>query len=100
MSQSAQKGLCPDCGHIHTPHGCTGEPTPSDLWAGVSVDGCDCIPIEDLTSCYVPRCDGTRLGHDLAVDFPEETKRFDEAIWRITHPEDVANPFRDRSADA
>lgn len=39
---------CADCGHIHTPHGCTGEPTASDLWAGVSVGTCDCIPIEDL----------------------------------------------------
>ena len=33
---------CGDCGHIHTPRGCTGDPTPSDLWAGVSVEGCDC----------------------------------------------------------
>jgi hypothetical protein len=33
---------CPDCGHAHTPDGCTGDPTPSDLWAGVSVSGCDC----------------------------------------------------------
>lgn len=33
---------CPDCDHFHTPDGCTGPPTPSDLWAGVSVEGCDC----------------------------------------------------------
>lgn len=33
---------CADCGHIHTSHGCTGEPTPSDLWAGVSPAVCDC----------------------------------------------------------
>lgn len=37
---------CIDCGHIHTPDGCTGEPTPSDLWAGVSPVACDC----DLTA--------------------------------------------------
>ena len=30
------------CGHIHTPHGCTGEPTPSDRWAGVTPAACDC----------------------------------------------------------
>ncbi len=33
---------CPDCGHQHTPNGCTGNPTPSDLWAGVSPAVCDC----------------------------------------------------------
>jgi len=33
---------CADCGHVHTPDGCTGDPTPSDLWAGVSVSKCDC----------------------------------------------------------
>ena len=43
---------CPDCGH--DPHefiGCTGNPTPSDLWAGVPVAACDCSgvtpPAED-----------------------------------------------------
>lgn len=30
------------CGHIHTEDGCTGEPTPSDLWAGVTPSACDC----------------------------------------------------------
>lgn len=25
-------------------------------------------------------CDGTQLGHDLAVDFPEETARVDQAL--------------------
>ena len=33
---------CPDCGHQHTPNGCTGDPTSSDLWAGVSPAACDC----------------------------------------------------------
>lgn len=33
---------CPDCGHLHTPDGCTGDPTPSDLWAGVTPAVCDC----------------------------------------------------------
>ena len=34
--------------------------------------------------CDVSGCDGTRLGHDLAVEFPEETAEFDEAMerWR------------------
>lgn len=45
--------------------------------------------------CDLPRCDGTRLGHDLALEFPEETARVDEALRRITHPEDYANPFRE-----
>ena len=34
--------VCRDCGHVHSPEGCGGPPTPSDLWAGVSVAGCDC----------------------------------------------------------
>lgn len=32
--------------------------------------------------CAVPRCDGTTLGHDLAVEFPDETRAFDEAMER------------------
>lgn len=36
---------CMDCGHVHTPGGCAGDPTPSDLWAGVFVSSCDCIPL-------------------------------------------------------
>lgn len=36
--------------------------------------------------CKVPGCDGTRLGHDLAADFPEETKRIDEAFDRLRRP--------------
>ena len=30
--------------------------------------------------CDVPGCDGTRLGHDLAAEFPDETRRCDEAL--------------------
>jgi hypothetical protein len=33
---------CPDCHHQHTPTGCVGDPSPSDLWAGVDVAVCDC----------------------------------------------------------
>ena len=33
---------CADCGHVHTPDGCAGDPTQSDLWAGVLPAGCDC----------------------------------------------------------
>lgn len=33
---------CAACGHVYTLDGCTGDPTPSDLWAGVSPEGCDC----------------------------------------------------------
>ena len=32
----------PECQHMHTPDGCTGPPSPSDIWAGVSVSTCDC----------------------------------------------------------
>lgn len=35
---------CAECGHAHTPMGCTGDPTPSDLWAGVTPAACDCAP--------------------------------------------------------
>jgi hypothetical protein len=38
--------------------------------------------------CDVPGCDGTRLGHDLAVEFPRETARVDEAFDRLAHPDD------------
>lgn len=43
---------CPDCGH--DPHefvGCTGDPTPSDLWAGVSVSACDCSGLTSPEGC-------------------------------------------------
>ena len=33
--------------------------------------------------CDVPHCDGTSLGHDLAVEFPEETQQVDEALDRL-----------------
>lgn len=43
--------------------------------------------------CDLPGCDGTRLGHDLARDFPEETRRFDEAMDRLRGPrEDRVDP--------
>ena len=38
--------------------------------------------------CDVPHCDGTRLGHDLAVDFPEETARVDNELRRLAEPLD------------
>lgn len=44
---------CPECGHLHTPRGCSGPPTPSDRWAGVTVASCDCEPGE------CERCEGT-----------------------------------------
>lgn len=33
---------CRECGHCRTPEGCVGDPTPSDLWAGVTPAACDC----------------------------------------------------------
>ena len=33
---------CGDCHHQHGPHGCYGQPSPSDLWAGVTPAVCDC----------------------------------------------------------
>jgi uncharacterized OB-fold protein len=43
-AERVEAGLCPECGHRHMPdpEGCVGDPTPSDLWAGVSVEACDC----------------------------------------------------------
>lgn len=38
--------------------------------------------------CNVPGCDGTRLGHDLAVEFPEETARIDGELRRLAEPKD------------
>lgn len=37
--------VCTECGHIHTAVGCTGDPTPSDLWAGVMPAACDCVGV-------------------------------------------------------
>ena len=34
--------VCGECYHTHTPDGCIGDPSPSDIWAGVSVSSCDC----------------------------------------------------------
>ena len=33
---------CGDCHHQHGPDGCYGDPSPSDLWAGVTPAVCDC----------------------------------------------------------
>ena len=33
--------------------------------------------------CDLPHCDGTRLGHDLAAEFPEETRRYEDAMDRL-----------------
>lgn len=39
-------------------------------------------------ACGLARCDGTRLGHELARDFPKETARINEAF------EDAVARFR------
>lgn len=49
--------------------------------------------------CDLPGCDGTRLGHELAADFPEETARVDEALDRIAHPEDYLMAPKDDDDD-
>ena len=45
--------------------------------------------MSDEHRCNLPNCDGTRLGHELARDFPEETRKFVEA-W-----EDLFGPRED-----
>lgn len=37
-------------------------------------------------TCDTAGCDGTRLGHDLAVDFPAETARLNAALDRLRGP--------------
>lgn len=37
-------------------------------------------------TCTVPYCGGTRLGHDLAVEFPEETARLERALDTLRGP--------------
>ena len=37
-------------------------------------------------SCDTAGCDGTRLGHDLAADFPAETAAVDAALARLRGP--------------
>jgi len=37
-------------------------------------------------SCNLAHCDGTRLGHELARDFPAETARIDEAFNDLASP--------------
>lgn len=36
-------------------------------------------PCPEGDQCQVPHCDGTDFGHDLAVDFPEQTARVADA---------------------
>jgi hypothetical protein len=43
-------------------------------------------------ACDHPGCDGTRLGHTLAIDFPDETQRIDAAMRRITYRDDYVMP--------
>lgn len=53
-------GTCPECCHTVTRNGCTGDPTPSDLWAGVSPAACDCpCPIPPEDGKHEVWCDGT-----------------------------------------
>lgn len=33
--------------------------------------------------CDLEHCDGTRLGHELALDFPEETARIETELARL-----------------
>lgn len=33
--------------------------------------------------CNLANCDGTRLGHDLALDFPDETERLVQSLARL-----------------
>lgn len=38
--------------------------------------------------CDLEHCDGTRLGHDLAAEFPAETARVVEQLARLAEPVD------------
>lgn len=38
--------------------------------------------------CDLGHCDGTRLGHDLAAEFPAETARVVEQLARLAEPVD------------
>jgi hypothetical protein len=38
--------------------------------------------------CDLTGCDGTRLGHDLAAEFPAETARIDAELRRLAEPDD------------
>lgn len=38
--------------------------------------------------CTIVGCDGTKLGHYLAKEFPQETAQIDEALDRILRPDD------------
>jgi hypothetical protein len=49
--------------------------------------------------CDLANCDGTRLGHELAKEFPEATARVVDALDRIAHPDDYVKPENLRIAD-
>lgn len=42
--------------------------------------------------CNLAHCDGTRLGHELARDFPEATARLETSLDRLRYPEDHVKP--------
>lgn len=70
--------VCLDCGHLHTPDGCTGDPTPSDLWAGVSVSGCDCD--FDFVRGAQMTTDNTHEAETLAEEHVIDREGM---VWRI-----------------
>lgn len=47
-------------------------------------------------SCDIAHCDGTKLGHELARDFPKETARLEESLDRLRdqlrYPDDHVKP--------
>ena len=76
---------CTYCGHQHTSDGCVGDPTPSDLWAGVTPSVCDCDrtfspePTTHVRQTYEPcvtdangNC--TRWSHDHSRVLPPAEK--------------------------
>jgi hypothetical protein len=42
-------------------------------------------PCPDAPGCTVAGCDGSDLGHTLAVDFPAETARVDESLQGLVN---------------
>ena len=81
---------CAACGKPPTPEGhdacldtipgaiaaCCGHGHPEDAYVMKE----SLMAEKNVHSCTLPGCDGTRLGHDLAAEFPEETARFDAAM--------------------
>lgn len=53
------QATCRDCGHRHTPGGCSGPATPSDRWAGVSPAVCDCPATHPPAEEPCPACGGS-----------------------------------------